>query len=94
MLDHDPTDLISKVSEYITDSIWLGKANFLLRRLKVNKDLNNKTRQAAEQLIRSQNDENIKRIYLNLKDNMKIKWKESIKKVVGIKIPLQKGMDI
>ena len=29
-----------------------------------------------------------------LKDHPKVKWKESIKKVVGIKAPSEKGLDV
>ena len=39
-------------------------------------------------------DYNIKRIYEWFKDNPKVKWKDSIKKVVGIETPKETGMDI
>jgi len=41
-----------------------------------------------------QSDENIKSLYSRLKENPLIKWKESIKKVVGIPTTTVKGLDI
>jgi hypothetical protein len=41
-----------------------------------------------------QSDKNIHLIYNQFKDNSKIKWKESIKKIVGIEIPEESGLDI
>jgi hypothetical protein len=51
------------------------------------------TIQRADQLISWQSDANIKQLYLRYKDNPLIKWKDSIKKVVGLKVPTEPGMD-
>ena len=42
----------------------------------------------------NQRDERIFTIYEAYKDNPKIKWKDSIKKIVGIEPPPRPGMDI
>jgi len=94
MLDNNVEELISKTLPFITDSIWIGKANFLLKRLKTNKCNSLKEIKKAEELIKWQSDENIKFLYSKLKDNKKIKWKESIKKVVDLQIQTKKGLDI
>lgn len=94
MLDNNINDVISKTLPYITDAIWLGKANFLLQRLKVNGELVPKTIEKARQLIEWQSDENIHLLYNRFKDNSQIKWKESIKSIVGVDIATQKGLDI
>jgi hypothetical protein len=39
-------------------------------------------------------DENVMKLYDRLKDNPKVKWKDSIKQVVGLKRPTEKGLDI
>ncbi len=39
-------------------------------------------------------DERIMELYELYKNNPTIKWKESIKKIVGIEIPTQAGLDI
>jgi hypothetical protein len=40
-----------------------------------------------------QSDEWIVELYNKFKDNPKLKWKESIKKIVNIEIPTIKGLD-
>jgi hypothetical protein len=50
--------------------------------------------QKTEQLVEWQTDENIKQLYSQYKDNPKIKWKESIKKVLGINIPIVLELNI
>ena len=41
-----------------------------------------------------QNDDNILQIYNLYKDDELIKWKESIKKIAGIYVPNESGLDI
>ena len=94
MLDNNIEDLIEIMLPFVTDAIWLGKANFLLRRLKMNGINDFETIKKAIQLIEWQKDENILILYKKYKHNPKIKWKESIKKIVGIELPLVKGLDV
>ena len=93
MLDNKIYKVIDDLSQYVTDAIWLGKMNFAFRRLRTNGQLNDETRVAAEQLMEWQNDEAINNLYNYYKDNPIIKWKESIKKVVGIEVSTIKGED-
>jgi DNA repair photolyase len=94
ILDQTITDLVTTLEPYITDSIWIGKMNFLLRRLKMNGINDSETMSRAQQLIEFQNDTNITQLFLALKGNLKIKWKESIKKVVKLELASEKGLDI
>ena len=94
MLDDSTEELVKSLLPYITDSIWIGKANFLLRRLKMNGTDDPETIRKAQELISMQSDEKIKILYKKLKDNKMIKWKESIKKIVDLEIPSIKGLDI
>ena len=93
MLDNRVDRVIDDLSCYVTDAIWLGKMNFAIRRLRTNGQLDAETQKAAEQLLAWQSDENIKVLYKSYKDNPQIKWKESIKKVVGIEVSTIKGED-
>lgn len=93
MLDNKIDKVIDDLSQYVTDAIWLGKMNFAIRRLRTNGQLNDETRAAAEQLLKWQSDKNITALYNRYKDNPQIKWKESIKKVVGIEVSTIKGED-
>ena len=93
MLDDNILKVIEDTRDYVTDYIWLGKVNFLTKRLEVNGFLNEETERMAKQLLEWQSDEKILSLYELLKDHPKIKWKESIKKVVGLKIPTKAGLD-
>jgi DNA repair photolyase len=94
MLDNNTEQLVIETLPFITDSIWVGKANFLIKRLNTNKCNSKEEIQKAEELIEWQKDENIKLLYNKFKENPQIKWKESIKKVVNIQISTTKGLDI
>ena len=47
-----------------------------------------------QSIEQGQTDDKIKLIYGMFKDNPLIRWKDSIKKVVGIEAPEKPGMDI
>jgi len=93
MLDDKIEELVLDLENYVTDSIWIGKANYLLRRLKMNGVDDMESIKKANELIALQSDINIKSLYnkMHLKNN--IKWKESIKKIVNIEISTIKGLD-
>ncbi len=92
MLDDNLNDVIRQVSPLITDTIWIGKANDLRGRLALNGENDRETIQKADQLIRQQSDENIKQLYSLYKDNPLIRWKDSVKKVLGTNIPVWLGL--
>jgi len=78
---------------YVTDSIWIGKMNHATARLKING--------APEHVINMANfldgvwnDEYVTTMYDMLKGHSKVKWKESIKKIVGIEVPTEAGLDV
>ena len=93
MLDNRIDKVVDDLAEYVTDAIWMGKMNFAIRRLRTNGQLNDETLAAAEQLLAWQSDEAIIELYNRYKGNPIIKWKESIKKVVGIEVSKIKGED-
>lgn len=94
MLDDKTYDLVNILEPYVTDSIWIGKANFLMRRLKMNGLDDAETILKANKLLEFQNENNILSLYQTLKSNNKIKWKDSIKKVVKLELVSEKGLDI
>jgi hypothetical protein len=91
MLDTENIDaLIDDLLPLVTDAIWIGK----MGRIRYCVDISDKAVEKAVQVIEAgQADENIKAIYARHKDNPKIKWKESIKKVIGLKLLERPGMD-
>lgn len=83
------------LESFVTDAIWLGKMNKAVERLKRNGFGDNEPLMtAAAELVESQSDERITALYAKLKDEPKVKWKESIKKVVGIAVPTEAGLDV
>ncbi len=93
ILDVATDELINIVLPFVTDAIWVGKANYLLKRLKMNGITDLETIEKAKELTVLQSDEWIMDLYRKHKSNPKIKWKESIKKIVNIEIPTVIGLD-
>ena len=93
MLDDHIETVVIDVLPFVTDAVWIGKVNQLRARLKIN-GADPETLCRGAELIRSQGDDRIRDLYLRFKDNPMIKWKESIKKVVGLEVPQQAGLDI
>ncbi len=92
MLDSANIDtLIGELLPHVTQSLWIGKMNHLGR---FGKGSDMVLRQAIDDIKRGQNDSIIKSIYRRHKDNPLIKWKSEIKKIVGIPLAEQNGLDI
>jgi len=90
MLDDNVEEIVTDLQDYISDTIWIGKMNFLKGRLKMNGYSDSITIQKANELLTMQSDESIIDLVERLKDNPKIRWKESIKKVLNSKNELLK----
>ncbi len=94
MLDSEPAALIEAVSPYVTDSVWLGKANRLRQIVSLNCPDDPEAMKRASDLVRAQDHASVIKIYNQYKDNPLVRWKDSIKKVVGIQGPAEKGLDV
>ena len=76
----------------ISDSYWIGKMNKISQRVKYNpKDTDE--RWMVRHVIEGQTDDCIRCIYQRLKDEPKVRWKESIKSIVGIPLATEAGTD-
>jgi hypothetical protein len=93
MLDDNIDRVVDAVHPYVTDSIWLGKINRLRSILPQTCPNDADTLQRGEKLMAAQNDQATCALYARYKADPKIKWKDSIKKVVGIERPIASGMD-
>ena len=90
MLDNNIDKVIKKVSPYVTETIWVGKINHLIGkkgrgRLDFNGHNDPATLAKAHELIAWQSDDKIMQLYNRHKNDPKIMWKESIKKIVDSK---------
>lgn len=92
-LDTETFDLVHKLEPYVTDTIWIGLANRLKGNLKLNGYADKETLARADELMRIQNDDWVRNLADKLADNPKIRWKDSIKKILKIERPLTAGLD-
>ena len=83
MLDNNVGDVINQVSPFVTDTIWVGIANDLLSRLTLNGETALSTKAVARQLMQTQSNTFIWGLYTQYKDNPQIRWKDSIKRIIG-----------
>ena len=89
----DPANIeehVVRLAPSVTDSIWLGKLNGIDSRVRIRTP---EDRAAMEAIKTGQCDERIRSIYGVLRHHPKVKWKESIKKVVGLRLASKAGMD-
>ena len=83
--------LVDVLLPFITDAIWIGKMNNIRDRVKIETKEDEMYIKAIEI---GQENEKIKSMYEILKFTPKIKWKESIKEVVGLELANEAGLDI
>ena len=83
ILDEDIAMMVYELLPFITDTIWLGKMNFIRSRVDTSnwKPEDWKYMSKVETVVK---DDFILDLYDEFKDNPKVKWKESVKKVVGL----------
>jgi DNA repair photolyase len=93
MLDKHISKVVDATSNYVTDAIWLGKPNKIVARVKMNNPGDDHWEALAKDLEALFDDDYIWRLYGMYKDNSKIRWKDSIKEVVGLDRATEKGLD-
>jgi DNA repair photolyase len=92
ILDSDNIlDLILAVEPFATDSIWLGKMNHIEKNIVIDSP---EMKAAVWRIESGQAKERIKVIFEVLQDSPKIRWKGSIKDILGIKKPDVPGLDL
>lgn len=83
-------DLIEKIDPFVTDTIWLGKMNNIKSRVEIVTD---EDREMVAKLEAGQTDDMVKSLYYRFRSEPKIRWKDSIKKIVGIDLNEESGLD-
>jgi hypothetical protein len=89
----DMDDVCSMVEElipHVSDTIWLGKMNKISTRV----DRQTFEDERCVRIMRQQQDDSIRALYEQLKDTPGIRWKESIKEIVGLPLADSAGLDI
>lgn len=91
MLDtEDVVAMVYDLLPFVSHSIWLGKMNRIEERVAVDSEA---MEMAVQRLADGQNDQHIHRIYNQLHKIDKVRWKESIKAVVGLELSSEAGLD-
>jgi len=92
MLDMDhAVELFDTLVQFVTDAIWIGKMNRINQRVKM---VSTEDELQVEKIENSQTDTKVWNVYNTLKDRPQIKWKESIKEVVGLPLATEAGLDV
>jgi len=86
----DLNEMIAELEPFVDHSIWIGKMNRIEERVAVDSD---KMAEEVARIRSEQDDERIVNLYETLKGNRLIRWKESIKQVVGLPLPTESGLD-
>jgi hypothetical protein len=79
----NPDHLIVAVEPYVTDTIWLGRANQLMMRLAINA-APPEVIAAGKDLLEVQTDGWCREVYGRWKVHEKVRWKDSIKRLIGL----------
>lgn len=79
-LDYNPAELVELVAQFTTESIWLGKMNYIPRR-----NLSTVEQQYYDDVRKNYEIEHLWEVYIKLKDQPLIKFKDSIRTKLGIK---------
>jgi hypothetical protein len=87
-------ELVHMLEPFVDGSIWLGKMNQARARLKHNGvTFDAELLHRLDDIERAQADGEIGLLYKALKDHPLIRWKESVKKVVGLELAERAGLD-
>lgn len=90
----DSSDVVGMVREllpFVSHSVWIGKMN------KIDERVESSSAQMIRAIINIKNgqtDEEIFKIYHELKNEPLVRWKESIKDIIGLTRATQPGQDI
>ena len=94
MLDADIDAVIAAVRSYVSHSIWLGRANRLVQTVTMNCPGDDDAIAMARKLNGVWTDEAVRALYERYKNDPLIRFKDSVKAVVGLPEAMQKGQDV
>jgi len=87
-------EMVRTFKPFVTDSIWLGRANKLKARVALNRPGDPMAMKSVEELEARWDDEHVRALYWTFKDDPIIKWKDSVKTIMGIPSQEFAGQDI
>jgi hypothetical protein len=84
-------DLILTVEPLVTNAIWLGKMNHIKNNLVIDSA---EMEAEINRIENGQTKEGIILLYELLRDHSKIKWKTCMKRIIGLPVNEEPGLDI
>ncbi len=92
MLDgEDVVAMVHELLPFVNHSIWLGRMNKIAERVRCESP---EMQAEIVRIEREQDDAHINHIYRQLRDIPVIRWKESIKTLVGLQLAAEPGLDV
>lgn len=88
----DVVVMVHELLDYVTHSIWIGKMNKIEKRVSGRSD--RRVELEIERIVGDQSDDRLQQLYDALKNVEKVRWKESIKEVLGLELPRRPGLDL
>lgn len=82
-LDGNIVQLVTFLSLFVSDTIWIGKMNRIRERVNM-KEWSEYDKGFLTMVMTFQTNQNIKNVYDDLKNNPKVRWKDSIKNVLNL----------
>jgi DNA repair photolyase len=82
-LDGNVVALVEKLLPYVNDTIWIGLMNRVFDRVNT-RDWSEHQKSYLRAVIRAQTDEAVRDLYTTLRGEPKVRWKDSIKEVIGL----------
>jgi len=73
-LDYEPSDLVEEITPFITESIWIGRMNYIRR-----KDISKEEEQYYNEIRKNYETSRLREIYNKLNEHRKIRFKDSIR---------------
>ena len=80
----DPRAVVSEVDQYVTDTIWIGLMNQIKQRLSQNGHSSLVGSDELKSLESLYAKRYVQKLYNEFKNNPKVKWKDSIKKMLKL----------
>lgn len=94
MLDNRIDLVVEAVRPFVTDTIWLGRVNNLMNAVALNCPNDPQAKQHARELLASQPDEWLQELHARYAADPLIRFKDSIKRAVGMRRPEKAGLDV
>ena len=93
-MDNQVEELVETLRPYVTNNIWIGEANDLIKRMKLNGELNEESKRVANELLDLYRSNYKNDLYELYKTDPLIKWKDSLKEAFNLQRPTESGLDI